>query len=145
MINKKGKVNAESRKEYYVRNWIDKSDWNLEPEEAQDIFCGVDFLIVGKCPKLFFRNESGMQRWKMGPKEEYVFISEVVDMNAPFPGNIHKKSFFDSKNPFRIVEPLFLEDKNLNIKREVIRGNYLDLIIPILDKQFEVSVDLAVL
>ena len=145
LINKKGKVNAESRKEYYVRDWVDKSDRNLMPEEAQDIFCGIDFLIVGECPKLYLRNESGMQRWKMAPKKEFVFISEVVDMNAPFPGNIHKKSFFESKNPFRIVELLSLEDKHLNIKREVIRGNYLDLIIPILDKQFEVSVDLAVL
>ncbi|MFK8005783.1 MAG: AAA family ATPase [Saprospiraceae bacterium] len=145
LINKKGKVNAEIRKEYYVRDWINKSDKNLKPEEAQDIFCGIDFLIIGECPKLYLRNESGMQRWKMGPKEEYLFISEVVDMNAPFPNNIHKKSFFESKNPFRIVEPLFLEDKNLNIKREVIKGNYLELIIPILDSQFEISVDLAVL
>jgi len=145
LINKKGKVNAEARKEYYVRNWVDKSDENLASEEAQDIFCGVDFLIIGRCPKLYLENESGMQRWKVAPKEEYVYISEVVEMNAPFPENIHKKSFFESKNPFRIVEPLSLEDKNLSIKREVIRGNYLDLIIPILDKQFEVSVDLAVL
>jgi len=145
LINKKGKVNSEPRKEYYVRNWIDQSDKNLEPEEVQDIFCGIDFLIIGKCPKLYLRNESGMQRWKMAPKEVYIFISEVVDMNAPFPKNIHKKSFFESKNPFRIVEPLSLEDKHLNVKREVIRGNYLDLIIPILDRQFEVSVDLAVL
>ena len=86
-----------------------------------------------------------MQRWKMAPKEEYIYISEVVDTKSPFPENIHKKSFFESKNPFRIVEPLFLEDKNLNIKREVIKGNYLDLITPILDNRFELSVDLAVL
>lgn len=145
LINKKGKANTAIRKEYYVRDWVDKSNKNLEPEEAQDIFCGVDFLIVGRCPKLYLQNESGMQRWKMNPKEEYIFISEVVDMNAPFPKNIHKKSFFDSKNPFRIVEPLFLEDKNLSIKREVIKSNYLDLIIPILDNQFKVSINLAVL
>jgi ATP-dependent Clp protease ATP-binding subunit ClpA len=145
LINKKGKVHSESRKEYYVRDWMDKSDENFEPEEVQDVFCGVDFLLVGKCPKLYLQNESGMQRWKMAPKEEYTYISEVVEINAPFPDNIHKKAFFESKNPFRIVEPLFLEDKNLNIKREVMKGNYLDLIIPILDDRFGLSVDLAVL
>lgn len=144
-INNKGKVQSVARKEYYLRDWISNNDKNLEPEEFQDIFCGVDFLVVGKCPKLYLEKESGMQRWKMAPKEEYIYISEVVDTKSPFPENIHKKSFFESKNPFRIVEPLFLEDKNLNIKREVIKGNYLDLITPILDNRFELSVDLAVL
>ena len=144
MINKKGKVCLEPRKEYYLRDWISNGK-NLEPEKAQDIFCGIDFLLIGECPKLYLQNESGMQRWKMAPKKEYVYISEVVDSNASFPDNIHKKSFFDSKKPFRTIEPLSLEDKNLNIKREVNKGNYLDLIIPVLDKRFEISVELAVL
>lgn len=144
LINPKGQNTSAPRKEYYLRDWVDQSDKNLSPEQPKDILCGIEFSIEGRCPLLYFQKESGMQKWKMAPKEEYTYIIEVTDQHSSYPEEIHKKSFFDSKRPYRLVEPLFLEDKNLDIKREVVKGNHHDLIISVLDKRFEVAVNLAV-
>lgn len=144
VVDKNGRSTYEPREDYHIKDWNEKKSNNLSPDEPKDQLCGVDFLITGDCVNLYFSSDAGDQKWIDADGEENILVSELVELNAPYQKDIHKKSFYERKNLFRIVRPDFLEDKKLEIKRQVIKGNYWDMVIPILDARFELSIELAV-
>ncbi len=141
---KKGKSTLKEREEYYIRNWDDNSKKNMNPEKPKDRLIGVDFLLEGNCPKMYLQNEAGQQLWKISDKEEYIYQVDLVNINEPLPKTAHKKSFFDKKNPFRTVAQGHVDDKNYGKKREFSKDGLLDFLLPLMEEQFKINVNVAV-
>ncbi|MEM6965901.1 MAG: AAA family ATPase [Bacteroidota bacterium] len=140
----KGKSTYAPRKAYLLKAWEDNFEANFISEEKSDLLCGVTFALTGDCPAIFLENENGVQRMKIDDKETRTFHTETVSINQPIQDKIHSVKFYGNSYPIRILRPLFLEDKNLGIKREVSRGKYLDLILPALEKQFVAKINAAI-
>ena len=135
----------EPRKQYFQRLIEEGSKKNFLPEESSDIFVGIDLYIQGNCPFLYFKNESGSQRWKMSKDDDTICVVEVVNnLNTPHSENMHRKEPFHQKTVYRTFEPEKLTDKRLKINREVQKGEEVLLIQNILDAQFEMNLVLAV-
>ena len=133
------------RKQYFKRLYERGSKTNFLPEKPNDIFVGIDLHIEGNCPFLFFKNESGAQRWKMSKEDDTICIVEVMNsLKTPYPENMHRKEPFHQKMVYRTFEPGKLIDKRAKINREVQKGEAIIIIQEILDAQFEMNLELAV-
>ena len=133
------------RKKYYEKLFDSSSKKKFLPEKSGDILVGIDLLIQGECPFLFFQNENGVQRWKISDDDDTICCVEVVNnMNTPHKANMHRKESFSQKLVFRTFEPNKLNDKRAKIKREVLKGESISLIQEELDSQFENNLENAV-
>ena len=142
--NKKGKSSYKLREEYFLRNWEESDKKNLIPEKPKDKLLGIEFLLVGNCPNLYLEKEAGQQKWKISDKEEYLYKIDVAKLNDALPKGAHKNSFFDNKTPFRTVTSKSIEDKNYGLKREVNRNGLLNLMIPLMDAQYKLNINLKI-
>ena len=101
--------------------------------------------IQGECPFLFFKNETGTQRWNLSKDDDTLCIVEVVNnLNAPHQTNMHRKDAYQQKLVFRTFEPNKINDKRAKLNREVQKGETIRLIQEFLDVQFEKNIEAAV-
>ncbi len=117
---------------------------NFKPKRSKDLLFGVELEIRGPAAGLYLQKEAGLQLWKMQENQSQaimlVFSLEPIDT----PQNIHRRDFYKG-NPRRTIEPLFLRDTKLGIKREVAKGSHLEHLIAALDEQFMECLDIDLL
>ncbi len=133
----------EARKEYIIRQLPKHEPVKFKAPEEDDVLVGLILDIYGDCAGVYFNGEDGLHTWKSKNNQSHSYI--ILSANTEkmdIPENIHRKTFFEKRKARRTYEITTLNDTEYKIKkREVPKGNYIDLMMDHLDRRLNDAID----
>lgn len=138
--------NAAGEMEYRQRQTYETTSFNPDNTEIarlskknSELF-GIIMRIDGQCAYLYFKDETGVQKWLTG-EEEFLYNVEVTDHKPILPKNIHRNKFYLKHSPRRIIDGQQLRDSLYRINRTYREGEHLEMIREELEYRIKYAVD----
>lgn len=135
-----GEMGYRQRKTYEVTDFKPEVKPVRSLSRKQAILFGVRLRIDGQCAFLYFREETGIQKWKEG-EEEFLYQVEVTDHEPKLPKNIHRSKFYLKQSPRRIMDEQIIRDTHYRINRNYKEKEHLELIREELEYRLKNSVN----
>lgn len=134
----------QKRAQFIYRPYSENAEKALLPEKSKDVLYGIEFVLKGRCVKLYFADEYGACQWRFSDKDIRNYVVSFTSFPENAPKNIIRKEFYKS-TPRRIIEPFRVKDNRLGINREVGRKKHLQPFLEAMDAQFKLRLNAAIL
>ena len=138
-----GKKGVAKSSNYVYKKW-NGEDLIVNPAFDGSVLYGIEFKISGTCVLLFFKEEKGLQHWKMSATEDNIYLIEVSDETILTPAKINRKEFYKG-SPRRVFKPGFFKDNRLKISREVAKNQFSKLVLQLLNDRFKKQLNVELL
>ncbi len=134
------------KREKYLYSELPDGDLNdLRPPRKGDLLYGLELEVRGPAAFLFFREESGIQRWRLSEKTSETAAVLVGAADQETPANIHRRDFYTRESPRRTVDQATVKDSVYRINREYGRGQLAELIYEELESRFSQNLSAEVM
>ena len=129
------------RLDYERRPWdFDRWKSNFSPADPGETLYGAIWKISGPACAVYLRPENGLQQWRWSNDEDHLYVVQLQPKKVEPPPNIHRREFYKSGSPFRVVEPQHLRDTRFRQNLQIDRNTQVDVIGNWLDELFEETV-----
>ncbi len=127
---------------YVIEKQQAKSLTDFKPPELNDEFVGAILTIKGDCVQVYFNAEQGVHKWKQKTgKYNTCVVSGTNEVDFVPPVGSHIRRGWGKLKPSRTYDTELLTDTEYSIKKEVHKGNYIVILMDIMDRRFEETMD----